>query len=169
MNRKIYKQLAKKYGVTVEEIKRDMQEAINAAYVSPNDAALGIKSKGTVPTIDEFITQTANKINADLKQEDEAKRLDSLVDEPLRQRIMNVLAVSGNTIFAESGSLDGFKSKSSDELSEYHFGLGLYLRNNVLTDGSDIFLMFREVGITERDDMSSVMIRLWHTELQGQK
>ena len=169
MNRKIYKQLAKKYGVTVEEIKRDMQEAINAAYVSPNKAALGVKSKGAVPTIDEFITHATNKIKIDTKQKDEANRFDSLINEPLKQRIMNVLAVSGNTIFAEPGSLSEFKNKASNELSEYHFGLGLYLRNNVLTDGSDIYLMFRKAGIIERDDMSSVMIRLWHTELQGEK
>jgi len=169
MNRKIYKQLAKKYGVTVEEIKRDMQEAINAAYVSPNDTALGVNSKGAVPTIDEFIKHTANKIKSDMKQEDEEKRLDGLIDEPLKQRIMNVLAVYGNDIFAEPGSLSRFKNKNITELSEYHMGLGMFLRNNVLIDGSDILLRFREAGITERDDMSSVMIRLWHSELQSQK
>ena len=32
MNRKIYRELAKKHGVTAAEVRRDMQSALNAAY-----------------------------------------------------------------------------------------------------------------------------------------
>ena len=35
--RKIYRQIAKEHGVTVAEVKRDMQEAISAAYQNPPD------------------------------------------------------------------------------------------------------------------------------------
>jgi len=55
MNEKIYKKIAKKYGVSVEDVKRDMQIAIDAAYVFPNTEAEKIPKKGEVPTIDEFI------------------------------------------------------------------------------------------------------------------
>ncbi|WP_312939451.1 hypothetical protein [Oscillibacter sp.] len=35
MNRNIYRQLAKKHGVTAKEIRQDMQSALNAAYENP--------------------------------------------------------------------------------------------------------------------------------------
>jgi hypothetical protein len=43
MNEKIYERLAKKLGVTVEEIKRDMQAAIDDTYANPSDVAKSIK------------------------------------------------------------------------------------------------------------------------------
>ncbi|WP_242996560.1 sporulation initiation factor Spo0A C-terminal domain-containing protein [Lacrimispora amygdalina] len=67
--RKIYRKIAKKNGVSVAEVKRDMQEAINAAYQNPPqdggvDAAYQqrIPCKRAIPTPDEFIRYAANKI-----------------------------------------------------------------------------------------------------------
>ena len=62
MNRKILRQIAKKYGVSVEEVKRDMQEAINEAYKDPNSAALSVERKGKVPTPDELINHAVREI-----------------------------------------------------------------------------------------------------------
>lgn len=55
MNRSIIRKIAKKHGVSVEEVRRDMQAAINAAYVNPGAAALSVPKKGDVPTPEEFI------------------------------------------------------------------------------------------------------------------
>ena len=70
--KKIYRSLAKKYGVSVEEVKRDMQEAINAAYVKPTFHAQCVPSKGAVPTVEEFLKYSANRVSVlcDLEKKD---------------------------------------------------------------------------------------------------
>ena len=59
---KMYKAIAKKYGVSVEEVKREMQKAIDAAYLFPNYEVEKIPHKGETPTIDEFIKNAVDKI-----------------------------------------------------------------------------------------------------------
>jgi len=48
LNRKLYRQVARLHGISVKEVKRAMQAAVDEAYKSPTDYALGInpKSKG---------------------------------------------------------------------------------------------------------------------------
>lgn len=43
---KIYEEIAKEYGVSVEAVKREMQEAIDAAYEN---------TEQDIPTIEEFL------------------------------------------------------------------------------------------------------------------
>lgn len=62
MNRKIYRQIAKKHGVSIAEVKCDMQDAIDAAYQNPNTVAQAVPRKGAVPTPDEFITHVAKRV-----------------------------------------------------------------------------------------------------------
>jgi len=62
LSRKDYKQIAKKHGVTVDDVKREMQEAINAAYINPTFNAKCVPCVGDVPTVDEFIEYVANRI-----------------------------------------------------------------------------------------------------------
>lgn len=62
MNRKILKKIAKEHGVTVEEVRRDMQEAINEAYKNPTTEAQSVPRKGDVPTPEEFIKYVADTI-----------------------------------------------------------------------------------------------------------
>lgn len=63
--RKIYRQIARKHGIPVSELKRDMQEAINIAYLnSPDDGVTKayqnrVPRKGQIPTTDEFIRYAA--------------------------------------------------------------------------------------------------------------
>ena len=59
---KIYKKIAKQNGVSVEEVKRDMQEAINAAYKNPTIFASNLSPQKDVPTTEEFIKLVANKV-----------------------------------------------------------------------------------------------------------
>jgi len=62
MNEKIYKKIAKKFGVSVEEVKREMQATINLAYEKPTLAAQCVPRKDSVPTPDEFINHAVSKM-----------------------------------------------------------------------------------------------------------
>ena len=62
MNQKIYERLAKKYAVSVEDIKRDMQEAIEITYTQPTKGVQNIKREGDIATIDEFINYVISMI-----------------------------------------------------------------------------------------------------------
>ena len=62
MNRSDYRKIARKHGVSVKEVKRDMNEAIDAAYVNPNFHARCVYSEGATPTVDEFIAHVARRV-----------------------------------------------------------------------------------------------------------
>jgi hypothetical protein len=66
--RKIYRKVAKKHGVSVKEVKEEMQKALDHAYTNtPDDGVTGtyqkqVPSKGEIPTSEEFIRHAAKKI-----------------------------------------------------------------------------------------------------------
>lgn len=66
--RKIYRKVARKHGVSVKEVKDEMQKALDYAYINtPDDGVTEayqkqVPSKGEIPTPDEFIKYAANKI-----------------------------------------------------------------------------------------------------------
>ncbi len=68
MNRKLLRQIAKEHGVTVEEVRRDMQAAIDATYQNPDRNLMNIKAqnavprKGEIPTVDEFVGYVAGEV-----------------------------------------------------------------------------------------------------------
>jgi hypothetical protein len=82
---------------------------------------------------------------------------------------MDLWVSVGRNILTEQGSLTGFINKGAKELHEYNLGLGLFLRNNILKEESELYEKFREKGITERDDMSLVIINTWHAALQQEQ
>ncbi|HBV67862.1 MAG TPA: hypothetical protein DEF04_06540 [Clostridiales bacterium] len=64
--RKIYRKIARKNGVTVAEIKREMQAAINEAYNSTDNGITRayqerVPRNGDIPTVDEFIRYAADE------------------------------------------------------------------------------------------------------------
>lgn len=67
MNRRAYRKIAKKHGVSVSEVKGDMQVAITAAYTDPGRNLINIKAqnavphKGDIPTNDEFVRYVAGE------------------------------------------------------------------------------------------------------------
>ena len=67
-NKKNYKKIAKQHGVTVDEVERDMQTAIDAAFVTPNATAQSIKRKGDTPTPDVFISNAVRMIKNSPKE-----------------------------------------------------------------------------------------------------
>ncbi|WP_312281757.1 sporulation initiation factor Spo0A C-terminal domain-containing protein [Oscillibacter sp.] len=68
MNRKVYRQLAKKHGVTTEEIRRDMQSALNIAYENPSRTAETVRAQNAVlrsdnvPTPEEFLLHAVREV-----------------------------------------------------------------------------------------------------------
>lgn len=59
--RKIYRKIAKKQGVSVAEVKKDMQEAIDMSFLSANLYTRSIPCKGEKPTPSEFISYAAKR------------------------------------------------------------------------------------------------------------
>lgn len=67
--RKIYRKIARENGVSVKEVKEDMQAAITAAYQNPpKDGGVTaayqrqVPRKGEIPTPEEFIRYAAGKV-----------------------------------------------------------------------------------------------------------
>jgi len=62
MNRKIYREIARKHGVSVDEVRRDIQAAIDEAYIAPNFHARCVYCEGDKPTPEEFIAHIACRV-----------------------------------------------------------------------------------------------------------
>ena len=66
--RRIYREIARKHGVSVKEVKEEMQKALDHAYTNTPDDGVAkayqkqVPSKGEIPTPEEFIKYAANKI-----------------------------------------------------------------------------------------------------------
>ena len=44
----------------------------------------------------------------------------------------------------------------------YHFGLGTRIRAELLKEESSLYRLFSRCGVTQRDDMSALLIRLFY-------
>lgn len=62
MNR-IYKSIAKKNGISVDEVKQEIQHAINITYERPTLYAKCISCRKKVPSIEEFIQYSAKRVS----------------------------------------------------------------------------------------------------------
>ena len=69
MNRRIYRKIAKKQGVSVGEVRHDIQNAIDFAYTDTNPSPINIKAqnaiprKDIIPTPDELIFHIVNEVH----------------------------------------------------------------------------------------------------------
>lgn len=67
---KIFSQIAKERGITVREVREEMQKAINEAWAHPQRNSVTaayqrqIPCKGEIPTPEEFIDYVASRIQA---------------------------------------------------------------------------------------------------------
>ena len=62
MNRKLYRKVAKEHGVSVKEVKRGINEAIDHTYTIPYSGIQNIKFAGEKPTPDELIAYFVNEV-----------------------------------------------------------------------------------------------------------
>lgn len=60
--KKIYREIAKQYGVSVSEVKHDIQAAIDETYKAPNLYARSVYYEGDKPTSEEFIAHIVRRI-----------------------------------------------------------------------------------------------------------
>ena len=66
--RSVYRKIARQNGVSVKEVKDEMQKALDDAWNNPNKSAECIANQNTFmangekPTVDEFIRITAERI-----------------------------------------------------------------------------------------------------------
>lgn len=83
----------------------------------------------------------------------------------LYQEIENCFRVIEDSFSVEK--LLEFKNTPVGELYLYHFGLGIWIRNNLLTEKSALYKSFIENNIAQKDDMSSLIITLFHKHLSN--
>ena len=75
-NRSIYRKIAKENGISVKEVKKDMQSALDHAYKNaPNDGVTKayqnkMPRKGEVPTPEEFISFAAMEVKKRKEEQD---------------------------------------------------------------------------------------------------
>ena len=61
-----------------------------------------------------------------------------------------------------------FKNTPKDDLYLYHFGLGLWIRNNLLFNSeSNLYDLFFESGVRCADDMSDIIIRMFYCHVKN--
>ncbi|WP_040195868.1 DUF6794 domain-containing protein [Candidatus Soleaferrea massiliensis] len=61
-------------------------------------------------------------------------------------------------LFSEA-EMERFKNTPPEDLYLYHFGLGTWIRNNLITQDKKLFKMFLWEDIWHIDDMSDIVIR----------
>ena len=61
--------LAKREGISVAALKKEIQAAINEAYSTPNLYARQVPSKKDIPTVEEFLEYAARKAILRMKEE----------------------------------------------------------------------------------------------------
>ncbi len=59
-------------------------------------------------------------------------------------------------------ALGEFISCDYKDLSGYHFGLGLWIRNHLLAENNKLKSLFVTGGVTSNDDISALIIRLFY-------
>lgn len=58
-------------------------------------------------------------------------------------------------------NLNNFICCGYENLSNYHFGLGTWIRNNLLSESCDLYILFVRGGILQKDDMAALIIHLF--------
>lgn len=63
-------------------------------------------------------------------------------------------------------SLKEFLECDYENLYFYHFGFGTWIRNELLQENQPLYHAFLSCGISQKDDMSFLMIRLFYVYLK---
>ena len=63
--------------------------------------------------------------------------------------------------------LEDFIHSEYKDLSQFHFGMGRWIRNRLLKENSTLYQLFKINGAANKDDMSQLMIKLFYIYLQN--
>lgn len=88
MDQSIYENIARENGVSVESVKKEMQDAINTAFENPNELAKLIPSEDGTPNPDEFVDFIVNMLCSSDEQDFEDDIDESEFDDMI-ESIMN--------------------------------------------------------------------------------
>ncbi len=80
----------------------------------------------------------------------------------LNEDELNNIALKIFRVFTAIDMCDFIKAA---DLAKYHFGLGTWIRNELVTDDSLILSYFHKHGITHKDDISTSIIKELHDYL----
>jgi len=61
--------------------------------------------------------------------------------------------------------LDKFSAFEYSELDQYHFGFGTWIRNHLLVSESELYKVFVQGGVSGKDEMSSLILKLFYLHL----
>lgn len=73
---------------------------------------------------------------------------------------MKVTLMQIEKFLIEEDLLYDFISCKHEDLCLCHFGLGLWIRNHLLTQDSNLINLFRKYGVNDKDAISSLLIEL---------
>ena len=68
----------------------------------------------------------------------------------------------------DSENLLEFSNCDYHELYNYHFSLGLFIRNNILEQNNELYKLFLKCGIEHIDDMSSLLTTLFYLYIKSE-
>ena len=63
--------------------------------------------------------------------------------------------------------LEDFIHCEYKDLSQFHFGIGRWIRNRLLKENSTLYQLFKINGAANKDDMSQLMIKLFYIYLKN--
>jgi hypothetical protein len=76
--------------------------------------------------------------------------------------------VEVDRIFVSAGKRDAVMNGTEEDMIQYHFGLGMWMRNNWgLWGGSRLSEYFNGIGIHHPDDMSGIILDSYWRKLHG--
>ncbi len=65
--------------------------------------------------------------------------------------------------------LEQFLQHDKEDLIEYHFSLGLWIRNEILRPNLQLYNILRKRGISHEDDMSGYLIKEFHEYMSNKQ
>ncbi|MBO5359765.1 MAG: hypothetical protein J6B25_02860 [Clostridia bacterium] len=69
----------------------------------------------------------------------------------------------------DDNEINEFLKYGADEIWKNHFGIGLWLRNNVLTGNNSIYRNFIRRGLTDKDEMSAILTEGFYWYLKSKE
>jgi len=78
--------------------------------------------------------------------------MDVPINETMAKYLLKVLQ------YFDRRSLEKFRSCKESELNAYHFTLGVYIRNSLLDENGELYRLFIENGIKDKDSIKRVLL-----------
>lgn len=65
--------------------------------------------------------------------------------------------------------IDDLRSCDINDLWLYHFNFGIWIREKILTEDNKLFKIMQNANITEKDDMSDIILKTFYIHLKNQQ